>query len=169
MTAWATYSSPLGVLYLVSDEQGLLRVWFQDHTHANEAQALAQATRKDTPPLRQATQWLAAYFHGERPDLHALQLHPHLTAFQTQVQQALQTIPYGDTRSYRDLSRQLQANAPHPKNKARAIGQAVGRNPLLIVRPCHRVVASDGALRGYAGGIGRQRALLTFERTGQWP
>jgi len=110
------------------------------------------------PVLLRAAQQLQAYFAGEAKDFD-LPLDAQGTAFQMRVWQALQSIPYGQTRSYA----QLAALVGSPK-AARAVGLANGRNPLSIIVPCHRVIGADGSLTGYGGGLENKRFLLKLEK-----
>jgi methylated-DNA-[protein]-cysteine S-methyltransferase len=101
--------------------------------------------------------WLDLYFTGEKPDF-TPQLAPKGTPFQQRVWEILLTIPYGKTVSYGDVARQIS-----PTMSAQAIGGAVGRNPIGIIIPCHRVIGADGSLTGYGGGLERKRWLLELE------
>jgi methylated-DNA-[protein]-cysteine S-methyltransferase len=109
-------------------------------------------------PLPEAADQLRAYFAGERRDFD-LPVGPAGTPFQERVWAALDGIPYGQTVTYGALAERVGA----PRDRIRAVAAAVGANPLLIVRPCHRVVGSDGSLTGYAGGLPAKRHLLTLE------
>ncbi|MFD0527843.1 methylated-DNA--[protein]-cysteine S-methyltransferase [Kitasatospora arboriphila] len=102
---------------------------------------------------------LTAYFAGTRTTFD-LRLDPEGSEFRRQVWQALEDIPYGSTVSYGELA----AAAGLPPTAVRAVGGAVGANPLLVVRPCHRVVGASGALTGFAAGVDRKRWLLDHER-----
>ena len=117
-----------------------------ESTKAAEASALATARR-----------WLDVYFTGERPDAEDVPLAPRGTTFQLRVWDAFLAIPHGETRTYGELAAELGSSP-------RAIGTAVGKNPISVIVPCHRVVASDGSLTGYAGGLDRKRALLELEQ-----
>lgn len=118
----------------------------------------SNTTGESSPLLAQAAAQLDEYFQGRR---HAfdLPLAPQGTAFEQSVWNALQTIPYGETRSYADMARQIG----NP-TACRAIGRANGRNPIGIVIPCHRVIGANGALTGYAGGLGIKQYLLELEQ-----
>ncbi len=113
---------------------------------------------QEEAPHLAAKAWLDDYFAGRKPDLHRLRLAPHGTAFQHQVWSALAAIPYGQTTTYGQLAAALNFKS------AQAIGSAVGKNPLSIIVPCHRVLGADGSLIGYAGGIERKAALLELEK-----
>jgi methylated-DNA-[protein]-cysteine S-methyltransferase len=147
-------ASPLGDLTLVADDGVLAGVYFDQHTRRPDP--LRFGTRDDSV-FTAATAQLAQYFAGTRTRFE-LPLAPRGTPFQRQVWQLLREIPYGETRSYGALARQL--GNPH---LAREVGAANARNPLSIVVPCHRVVGADGKLVGYAGGLDRKRFLLALE------
>jgi methylated-DNA-[protein]-cysteine S-methyltransferase len=149
-----TLPSPLGPLRLVADDLALVGIYFPEHRPA-PAHAGDDVARH--PVLDLAARELDEYFAGRRRRF-SLPLDPRGTAFQQEVWRALAAIEFGARRSYADLARQIgQPTA------VRAVGAANGRNPLSIVLPCHRVVASDGALTGYAGGLAAKQWLLAHE------
>lgn len=155
MTLWyADLPSPVGNLRIVASPKGLREL----HASAKPPPAPAGAVRDAAATTRYAGA-LQRYFAG---DVRALDNIPldvvSGTPFQRQVWDALRTIPYGETRSYAWL-----AGAVGKPGAARAVGQANGANPVAIVVPCHRVVAADGGIGGYAGGIGMKRSLLALE------
>jgi methylated-DNA-[protein]-cysteine S-methyltransferase len=154
-TAQATIATPLGKLLLARTARGLAGAWFEAQKH--HPGALAAPVDARDALLRDAAAQLAAYFAG-----HATRFDVPLdlrgTDFQRAVWQALLRIGAGETRSYREV-----AQAVGSASAVRAVGAAIGKNPLSIVVPCHRVVGSDGALTGYAGGVERKRALLVLE------
>lgn len=142
--------TPIGKLRLVSNGDALLRVEFQ-------GQHSSDGVPGEDPVLDQARRQLEEYFAGRRRHFD-LPLGAGGTAFQQAVWSSLQSIPYGELRSYRDIAETLG------KPKAvRAVGAANGRNPLPIVVPCHRVVGSNGKLTGFAGGLDCKRRLLALE------
>jgi len=152
-------TTPLGPLCLAAHEQALVGVWFHDQRHPPDP-ALVARWRHDPahPVLREAAVQLADYFAARR-DAFDLPLDLGFgTAFQRAVWGALLDIPLGQTLSYGALAQRLNAPAA-----VRAVGAAVGRNPLSIVVPCHRVLGAGGALTGYAGGLPRKQALLQRE------
>ena len=155
-----TVASPLGPLLLAASEQGLAGLWFDDQQHHPEVQIVANwAIDPSHPLLRRATHQLSGYFSGEaNPFDLPLDLSAG-TAFQQAVWRALLTIPYGQTDSYGQI-----AQACGRASAVRAVGAAIGRNPVGIVVPCHRVLGADGQLTGYAGGLPRKRALLSLEQ-----
>ena len=145
-------SSPLGQLRLVSNGKQLTHIEFEHH-HTTSGQ---EVVRND-PVLRDTQQQLTEYFHGRRTTFD-LPLAPQGTAFQEAVWQALQRIPFGETRSYADIASQIM----RPK-AVRAVGAANGRNPIPLIVPCHRVIGSDGTLTGFAGGLHAKKWLLGLE------
>ena len=150
------YTSPLGELLLASDGAALIGVWFCDQAHF--AANLDEHTEESDAVLTETAQWLDRYFSGEEPG--ALpRLAPRGTDFQKDVWQKLLEIPRGETTTYGAIAETLQSSA-------RAVGGAVGRNPISILIPCHRVMGARGGLTGYAGGIERKQALLQLEYAG---
>jgi methylated-DNA-[protein]-cysteine S-methyltransferase len=144
------------VLTLVASDADLVAILWQDD--APSRVRIGEAMENvDHPTLRATATQLGEYFAGTRMTFD-LPLDPHGTDFQRAVWQQLSAIPHGETRSYADIARALgQPTA------TRAVGAANGRNPLSIVVPCHRVVGSNGALTGFAGGIAAKRWLLAHE------
>ena len=152
-------SSPIGPLTLRATEINLTALVLEhDGNRARHLPPPARLCHPGEEPivLAQARAWLEDYFAGKRPDLQDIPLDPPGTDFQKRVWQYLLTIPYGETRTYGDLAKALVSSP-------RAVGGAVGRNPISILIPCHRVVGSDGSLTGYAGGLEAKRFLLALE------
>lgn len=148
----------LGLVSLAATDQGLAGLWFAQQKHHPDIQAWRRDDRH--PWLVQACAELAQYLQGERTGFTvALDLRRG-SAFQQSVWNALGTIAHGDTASYGAISRQIGR-----PSAVRAVGAAVGRNPISIIVPCHRVLGANGALTGYAGGLGRKAALLALEST----
>ena len=148
-------ASPLGPLTLAATAVGLAGVWFDDQKH-HPGELLAPEQPSQRWLTLGATE-LQRYFAGGLRQF-TVALDPQGTAFQQQVWQVLLHIPYGRFSTYGQLAQQLGRPAA-----ARAVGAAVGRNPLGIIVPCHRVVGHGGALTGYAGGLHRKEALLQLE------
>jgi methylated-DNA-[protein]-cysteine S-methyltransferase len=147
------HDSPIGPLTLVADDQGLRGVFFPGH----KGTKVPPASGGENGIIAQTRRELDGYFAGTLRQF-AVPLAPQGTAFQRRVWDLLRDIGYGERRSYADLAHQLgQPTA------ARAVGAAVGRNPLSILVPCHRVVGSSGALTGFAGGLERKAHLLALE------
>lgn len=154
--------SPLGTLILGATDHGLAGLWFDDQKHLPAWSGWPQ--RAEHPVFAQAVAQLDAYFDGARTDFDLpLDLRGG-TPFQQAVWQALLLIPYGVCTTYGTLSAALDK-----PQAVRAVGTAVGRNPLGIIVPCHRVLGADGSLTGYAGGLGRKAALLSLESENRPP
>jgi methylated-DNA-[protein]-cysteine S-methyltransferase len=143
-------------LKLVASEKGLVAILWPDD---NPARVRLNSLIADTenPILLEAERQLRAYFAGNLKEF-TLPLDPHGTAFQKRVWDALLTIPFGETRSYAQIARQIGTPTAY-----RAVGAANGRNPLSIVAPCHRVIGTNGALTGFAGGLATKQKLLALE------
>ncbi len=157
MIAQWKMQSPIGVLYLVASEKGLQTILW-DKQEVPMAPRLDDS-RPELKILSQAQRELTEYFDGERRDFE-VDLDLKGTSFQKQVWKELRRIPFGVTVSYGDVARRIR------KAKAsRAVGTANGRNPVCIIVPCHRVIASDGSLGGYSSGVPRKVKLLDLERT----
>lgn len=150
------YDSPLGRICLTADDIGLTGLWFEDQTRH------VPHTSGDGPAIDKAIEWLDAYFNGCVPDI-PVDLHPIGTEFQMSVWDEIRTIPYGRTISYGEIARRIANERGIPKMSAQAVGNAVGRNPIAIIIPCHRVIGSDGSMTGYAGGLDRKERLLSIE------
>ncbi len=141
----------------------LVGVCFEGQRHAPDAAALPPRSRAPSAVLLQAMRWLDRYFAGAQPTPDELPLAPAGTPFQKQVWQLLRAIPYGQTTTYQALAVQMAAQLGVARMSAQAIGGAVGRNPIAIILPCHRVIASGGTLGGYAGGAAKKQWLLQHE------
>ena len=156
------FESELGTLTLLSDEKNLLGLWFNGQKYFGAGYDLNNAEVVVTRPIRQAQKWLTDYFVGQNPDPFAVPIKPNVSAFGQKVLKELQRVPYGEIITYKELSNRVQ-KAQNKVNKARAIGNAVGHNPISLIIPCHRVIGSDVSLTGYAGGLDRKKALLKME------
>ena len=154
------FHSPLGPITLAATRTGLAGVWFAGQRHLPDQLAAPSGWPTDAahPVLKQTAQQLGEYFAGQR---HVFDLPLDLsggTAFQQAVWRALLGIATGTATSYGSISKSIGNAAA-----VRAVGAAVGRNPISIVVPCHRVLGADGSLTGYAGGLDRKTALLRLE------
>lgn len=157
----------VGTLTLASDGAALVGCWFEHDRHPGYGvggeQALRTLPRKDDLPVfEQARSWLGRYCAGAAPLPSELPLAPRGTAFQQCVWRVLAEIPYGETVTYGDVARRLEV-AMGARTSARAVGGAVGRNPLCVIVPCHRVVGAGGNLTGFGGGIPAKVRLLEHE------
>ena len=142
------YDSPIGLLYLRSDGASLTGL----------SPARFDGTDADLPLFRDAREWLDAYFRGEIPDPLALPLAPMGTAFQQAVWVQLLAVPYGQSLTYGEI-----AGAIGKPRACQAVGQAVGRNPIGIIIPCHRILGAGRQLTGFAWGIEKKKWLLRHE------
>ncbi|MEG0131948.1 MAG: methylated-DNA--[protein]-cysteine S-methyltransferase [Acinetobacter sp.] len=149
--------SPVGALKLVAHDHALVAVMWDNENH-KRVRLAELVENQQHPMLHQVKQQLEQYFAGERQQFD-LPLDFQGTAFQQQVWQALLEIPYGETRSYKQIAVQLGN-----EKAVRAVGAANGRNPISIIAPCHRVIGSGGALVGFAGGLDKKQILLSLEQ-----
>jgi methylated-DNA-[protein]-cysteine S-methyltransferase len=155
-SAFTLMQSPVGTLTLVARGERLAAVLWEEERE-NRVR-LGEVHRDDQQPiLREAARQLEEYFAGKRQRFE-LALDFAGTAFQRQVWAALLTIPFGQTRSYSDIARQIG----NP-SAVRAVGAANGRNPISIIAPCHRVIGASGSLTGFAGGLTAKQYLLALE------
>ena len=155
----------LGDMVLAATDQGLAGTWFTDQRHRPEAldfKNVPHAWPRDDqhPVLLQTAKQLAGYFAGQREDFELTYDLRGGTAFQQAVWRVLLKIPFGQSTTYGNVAQQIGNPAA-----VRAVGAAVGRNPIGIIVPCHRVIGKDGSLTGYAGGLHRKIALLKLEGT----
>ena len=172
--------SPLGPLLLAGRGGWLSGLWFEGERHcpmSHQAEARPQcialewdeahAAVADLPPFVETTlQWLRAYFSGLLPLPPLPDLDLRGTPFQLAVWRELLDVPFATTLSYGDFALRVGHRWPRPSVGVRAVAGAVGRNPVSILVPCHRIVGARGALGGYAGGVERKMALLAHE--GKW-
>ncbi|MFF2199776.1 methylated-DNA--[protein]-cysteine S-methyltransferase [Streptomyces sp. NPDC058145] len=156
LTHWTAVDAPVGRLLLTAGPDGALTSLSVPGQKGGRA--VEPAWRQDPGPFRAAEEQLAAYFAGELKEFR-LPLRAHGTEFRQRVWDALDTVPYGATTTYGEIAARIGA----PRAAVRAVGGAIGANPLLIVRPCHRVIGANGTLTGYAGGLERKLWLLTLE------
>ena len=148
--------SPVGPLFLAASTKGLVRLEFE--ARGQKPNPDATQLRESKPALAPYVRELNDYFAGERREF-SLPLDLRGTEFQLACWRALLKIPYGETRSYRDIAQAIG----HPQ-AYRAVGMSNNRNPIAIVLPCHRVIASSGSLCGYGGGLDIKRKLLELEQ-----
>ena len=154
-----TYSSPLGLIVLESDGEMLTGLRFVETSEDSpQTTENISADSTDTLPIFvEVRQWLDDYFAGKRP-CNVPRLNPQGTEFQRRVWQSLFSIFYGQTKTYGEIARMVGCKS------ARAVGQAIGHNPIALIIPCHRVVGANGTLGGYAYGINRKKQLLQLEQ-----
>lgn len=150
------YSSPLGCITICADEKGLTALHFG-------ITPTEDYTEEACPAIERAVKWLDGYFSGKIPAA-VPPLSLIGTKFEMSVWEILLKIPYGRTVSYGQIARVLAAKRKIKKMSAQAVGQAVGKNPVAIIVPCHRVIGANRSLTGYAGGLDKKAALLKIER-----
>lgn len=156
----ALYHSPIGPLVLVSNDQYLLSLY-----PANKSSSIADANSIESKPIHLAKEWLDAYFSGCMPDVSTVPILLNGTPFQEKCWQQLLTIPYGSITTYKAIATEVAKHSATGRMSSQAVGQAIHRNPIAIIVPCHRVVGSDGSLTGYAGGIEMKEKLLSHEQS----
>ena len=144
------FDTPWGPMALAAEGDAITRLYLPNTP-------IPRIASQETPLLARAREQLTEYFHRRRK-VFDLPLAPQGTPFQKRVWAALEAIPYGQTRAYRDIAREVDS----PRG-FRAVGMANNRNPIPILIPCHRVVGSNGSLTGYAGGLALKQALLELE------
>lgn len=153
----AICDTPLGPMRLLANDQAIVGAWFCGQRYDQRGYEQLVITKGSHPLLDQASDWMSAYFSGkELPEMPPLE--PQGTVFQQQVWQALQQIPLGRTMTYGQLAKELGCGS------SQAVGGAIGKNPISLLIPCHRVIGGNGALTGYAGGIPRKAWLLAHEK-----
>ena len=151
------YESPLGRMLLAAEEEGLTGAWFEGQKY------FAAGLDGEREVLQEAKRWLDVYFSGRKPDF-SVPLRPAGSEFRREVWKILCAIPYGKTMTYGEIGKVLAGQRGLASMSAQAVGGAVGRNPVSIFIPCHRVVGADGSLTGYAGGLDRKAWLLDWEQ-----
>lgn len=155
------YESPLGIMIMEADDIGITGLWFEGQKHFAE-EMIKDAEYRELDVFRQAKEWLDEYFKGNLIPM-TLPLHFIGTEFQKEVWELLLQIPYGKSRTYGELTKELASKKGIDRMSAQAVGGAVGRNRISILVPCHRVLGTGGKLTGYAGGLERKAALLKLE------
>ncbi len=168
------YDSPVGKLNIASCAEGLLELSFEERVsprvyedeeekvlffdELNDPESEEQAVKY----LRSAKNWLDIYFSGKKPDI-KIPYHFIGTDFQKEVWGVLSTVPYGQTMTYKDIANMIAMLHGRENMSAQAIGQAVSKNPIGIIVPCHRVIGANGKLTGYAAGLDIKAKLLEIE------
>ena len=153
MNSYSTaYSSPLGTIVIENDGECLIDLRFADKSDSGETNG------ESVPIIAEVRKWLDDYFAGKQPR-NIPRLNPQGTPFQKKVWTALFTIDYGQTKTYGEIAKMVDCRS------AQAVGQAISRNPIALIIPCHRVICTDGLIGGYAYGIERKKQLLQMELT----
>ena len=156
MSYYTYYNSPIGRLLLECDDMALTGLWIENQKYYAAGAGAEIRIDNDRPIFADVRRWLDAYFAGRNPNVMDIPLNPQGTDFRRRVWNELRNIPYGKTTTYGDIARKLNASP-------RAVGGAVGHNPISIIIPCHRVVGANNNLTGYAGGLDIKAKLLQLE------
>lgn len=151
------YDSPIGKLTIDADESCLVRLSFMEKPEQDGY------CEKENSIIKQTEKWLDEYFSGSAPDSSELPIKPLGTDFQRSVWKILLKIPYGHMSTYGNIAKEIAAIRGIDKMSARAVGAAIGRNPIAIIIPCHRVIGACGHLTGFAGGMELKKKLLEIE------
>lgn len=158
----AQYACELGRITLASDGSSITGLWFEGQKYY--AVSLGEEhEEKGLPVFEQAKRWLDIYFSGREPGF-TPPLALRGTPFRKEVWAILLTISYGQTCTYGEIAAKLAQKRHIPRMSSRAVGAAVGHNPVSLIVPCHRVIGADGSLTGYAGGLERKKRLLALEK-----
>ena len=160
------YLSPVGAITLACDGGGdrLIGLWNDGQKyHGDEIYGKMMVERNDAPVFDAAKRWLDRYFARKKPSISELPLAPAGSDFRQQVWDVLCAIPYGEVVTYGYIAKKMAARMNRASMASRAVGGAVGHNPISIIIPCHRVIGSNGSLTGYAGGVGVKIKLLELE------
>ena len=157
----AHYDSPLGGITLASDGLALVGLWFDGQKYFADTLSV-QHDEKDLDVFRRTDNWLDIYFSGKEPNF-TPPLRMKGTEFRQEVWQILLTIPFGKTMTYGQIAKILADRHKVQSMSAQAVGGAVGHNPISLIIPCHRVIGTNGALTGYAGGLKKKAWLLDME------
>ena len=158
------YHSPLGGITAASDGTALTGLWFDGQKYFGSTLS-AYREERDLPIFEQTDAWLDIYFSGRAPGFTPL-MSLRGTSFRRAVWELLLTVPFGMTITYGGIAALLAEQKGLPHMSAQAVGGAVGHNPISLIIPCHRVIASDGSLTGYAGGLEKKMWLLEMEKAG---
>lgn len=176
-----SYHSPLGEMAMISDGKGLTVLSFRGQkydkaekvkditvsleTRGERGKVISESREEKSvcAVFERTAEWLDIYFSGHDPGF-IPPLSAKGTPFQEEVWDILKKIPYGEVTSYGEIARQIAEKRGIKRMSAQAVGGAVGRNPIAIIVPCHRVVGSNGNLTGYAGGLDKKAELLRVER-----
>lgn len=153
------YKSPIGGIIITSDETEITGLRFKGES---EAEVLSDKRYKETSAIKETKRWLDIYFSGKNPG-YIPAINPKGTEFQKLVWKILLEIPYGKTTTYGEIAGKIAEIKNVSRMSAQAVGGAVGKNPIAIIIPCHRVVGKKGNMTGYAYGIDKKISLLALE------
>lgn len=150
-------------IYMNSDGEYLTGLWFEGSRDSSKH--TLECEEKELPIFKETSKWLDIYFSGKNPNFTPKYKINNLTPFRKEVIDIMNTIPYGKTITYNDISKIIAKNRGINKMSSQAVGGAVGWNPICIIISCHRVVGTNGSLTGYGGGIQNKVSLLKLEGT----
>ncbi len=156
------YQSPVGEMLLAADDVGVIGVWFKGGKYYANCLDKENSTPCETPIIKELKRWLDIYFSGRNPDF-IPPIHMIGTPFQLDVWRILCEIPYGKITTYSAIAEQVARNRGVVRMSPQAVGTAVGKNNINLIVPCHRVVATNNSLAGYAAGIDKKIKLLQLE------
>lgn len=156
------YASPLGGITMASDGKVLTGLWFDGQKYFGTG-LTEGAEEKILPVFEETEKWLNGYFQRKEPK-YLPPFRPEGSSFQKEVWEILLAIPYGETLTYGEIAKIMASRRRLPGMSAQAVGGVVGRNPISIIIPCHRVIGKNGSLTGYAGGIEKKEWLLRLEK-----
>ena len=159
------YPSPIGMITLAcaGDGKSLVGLWLEGQKYHGYTLLEAMTSDDDMSIFTTAKKWLDRYFEGNKPAVSELPLAPIGGEFRQGVWNILCGIPYGQVMTYGDIAKKTAKRMNRKTMSSRAVGGAVGHNPISIIIPCHRVIGSNGSLTGYAGGLGTKIKLLELE------
>ena len=156
------YESPLGAMTMASDGEHLTGLWFDGQKYDRSTISDEAVVQPLLPVFTQTARWLDAYFEGTDPGF-TPPIRVEGSDFKKMVTSIMLSIPFGATSTYAQIAAEVARRTGRKQMSAQAVGGAVGRNPIVLIVPCHRVVATNGSLRGYAGGVDRKERLLEME------
>lgn len=157
------YKSPIGEILIIIENGHLVGLYFVGEKHFIEITESDYIVDDNDQLIKRIKEFLDVYFSGLNPKIENIPLFLKGTNFQKLVWEELLNIPYGETRSYSDIAKKIAFKMHKEKMSFRAVGSAIGKNPISIIVPCHRVIGKNGGLTGYAGGIEKKRFLLNLE------
>ena len=155
-------SNKFSNILMNSDGEYLTGLWFEDSKDTTKHEMNCE--EKELPIFKETCRWLDIYFSSQEPDFIPKYKVNNLTPFRKEVIDIINTIPFGKTITYNDISKIIAKNRGIERMSSQAVGGAVGWNPICIIIPCHRVVGTNGNLTGYGGGIKNKIELLTLEK-----
>lgn len=158
------YISPIGKIIIITKNNKLVSLQFLDSINNFHYLNDGNIKEEENETIIKAKEWLDAYFSGKRPSINNLLIDLNGTTFQKQIWQILINIPLGTTTTYKDVAQKLMQEKKISSISYQAVGQAIAKNPILIIIPCHRVIGSNNKLIGYKGGLNRKFFLLNHEK-----